>query len=276
MGDKNIAAADTGTGKLAYTLEKLRLQIARRVRDLRLQRAWTQQDLAKRLGLSQGRLSELERGTGSLTAEQFLTLLSLFNVPLGYFAKESPKQELDLQNALARFGAAHLHESEEVVPSERLEELPNVIRETLVSQSPRQIAALAPVLVANADHINLRKLYLDLSDVGLDRRLAWVVENTIEGVRAQLPTLPPGPSGTATYRRAELLLGTFHDFLADQQSRSPQPVPLDVVESRHRRDEADAGGGPRLVLRDLPAVGIVTGLQAQDFVDALRGARAGR
>ena len=56
----------------AQALEKTRLQVARKVRELRTRLNWTQIELARKLGLSQGRLSALERGTGSFTAEQLL------------------------------------------------------------------------------------------------------------------------------------------------------------------------------------------------------------
>ncbi len=63
-------------------LEKNRRKIVARVRELRLERRWTQEELAKKLGLSQARLSEIERGGGSFAAEQLVELLQLFNVPL--------------------------------------------------------------------------------------------------------------------------------------------------------------------------------------------------
>jgi hypothetical protein len=62
-------------------------------------------DLAKRRCVVEERLSELERGDGSFTAEQLLAILSFFNVPATYFAPQPSKHERDLQNALARLGA---------------------------------------------------------------------------------------------------------------------------------------------------------------------------
>ena len=52
--------------------EQSRLQIAAKVRSLRAARGWTQRALAGQLGLSQSRLSELERGAGSFTASNWL------------------------------------------------------------------------------------------------------------------------------------------------------------------------------------------------------------
>src|SRR5262249_18893316 len=94
--------------------ERNRARIAREVKRLREDRRWTQAELSKRLGLSQSRLSEIERGQGSFTAEQFLTILKLFNVSVTRFAS-ARKPSTELQNALARLGADHLQESQEVL-----------------------------------------------------------------------------------------------------------------------------------------------------------------
>lgn len=86
------------------TLErnKIRTGVARKIRALREARHWTQADLSKRLGLSQSRFSEIERGQGSFTAEQFLEILKLFNVPVTHFAPGQKGSGSEIQNALAR------------------------------------------------------------------------------------------------------------------------------------------------------------------------------
>lgn len=81
-----------------------RSEIARKVRNLRAERHLTQAELSKVLGLSQGRYSEIERGKGSFTAEQFLELLRRFNVPASFFVTEKIDAGSSLQNALARLG----------------------------------------------------------------------------------------------------------------------------------------------------------------------------
>src|SRR4051812_19664007 len=128
------------------SLEKERVAIARKVRALRTARQWTQAELAARLGLSQSRLSEIERGAGSFTAEQFLEILRLFNVTPDDFVTVEHAGDQALQNALARLGARQLRESPDVLPSERLREVDRVLREVLSSaESPRLVTALAPV-----------------------------------------------------------------------------------------------------------------------------------
>src|SRR5688572_32511928 len=106
----------------ASKLEKSRVEIVQKVRELRRARHLTQAELSQRLGLSQGRLSEIERGGGSFTAEQFLAILKLFNVSAAFFDSTAKSPTVALQNALARLGALHLRESEAVLPSERFEE----------------------------------------------------------------------------------------------------------------------------------------------------------
>src|SRR6185312_7927422 len=92
--------------------------IARKVRDLRQARGWTQARLAGELGLSQARLSEVERGGGSFTAEQLLTILRIFNVGVSHFATPAkPDAARQLQNAVARLGGSELQELD-VLPSE--------------------------------------------------------------------------------------------------------------------------------------------------------------
>ncbi len=110
----------------------------------------------------------------------------------------------DLQNALARIGALQLQESTDVLPSERLGDVSAVIREVIVaSELPRQITALAPVLVTNVDRVPLERLFAQLADAGLERRLGWVVENTLEAIRRELPGLPAKTAWRRPYNRAQ-------------------------------------------------------------------------
>jgi transcriptional regulator with XRE-family HTH domain len=263
--------------KPAETLEKTRTDIARKVRELRQERHWTQAELSSRLQLSQNRLSEIERGASSFTAEQFLTILKLFNVPVNHFSQAAPNQTSELQNALARLGALHLQENAEVLPSERLEKVGDVLRETLVAaEYPRLITALGPVLVRHVDSINLKKLEAQLAEAGLARRLAWLIDNTLEALRRELQRSPPRRWGQL-YRRAEIVLGTFVELLTSDQR-------LQAGHSESTLDLLDTGIRSKKTLEEVRASsssisrrwGIVTTLQPEDFLEALRGARAAR
>lgn len=250
-------------------LEPTRLEIASKVRDLRKARRWTQAELAQRLRLSQNRLSEIERGAGSFTAEQLLVILKLFNVPVAHFASEGERDDLAaLQNALARLGALHLQESEEVLPSERLSDVNDVVREAIVSGSPRLLTAVAPVLVRNADRVSLRKIDARLTDAGLDSRLSWIVDNTLEALRTELDASLPRP-WAQLYRRAEVVLETFQES-ADARSKRPAgPDLLDAqIRTKKSLDEVRASSSP--ISRRW---GIVTGLRPADFATALKAAR---
>ena len=122
--------------------QQYKAEIAKKVRTLRLSRHLTQEELSQALGLSQGRYSEIERGLGSFNAEQFLEILRIFNVPASHFTLERARPSEELQNALARLGARHLNEDAGLLPSEQLEKVEDVIRETLLEAgASRQITA---------------------------------------------------------------------------------------------------------------------------------------
>jgi transcriptional regulator with XRE-family HTH domain len=268
------------TVKPQGTLRKSRSEIAAKARELRQSRNWTQAELSKRLHLSQSRLSEIERGAGSFTAEQFLLLLKLFNVPVSDFVREPGERDLRIQNALARLGAFHLQESVDVLPSERLDDVHDVVKEALVDGAPRTLTALAPVLVRNADLLNLPRLFAELKKAGMERRLAWVVENTL-GALAQLPR---GSGSEAREwakidRRAKASLQGLQEFIAvsDQSRKMLDPAapafPPDILDAtiRSKRTLDEVQGSASEISQRW---GIVTSLQVEDFLQALKAARA--
>jgi transcriptional regulator with XRE-family HTH domain len=256
-------------------LDKNRREIASRVRELRRSRRWTQAELAKQLQMSQSRLSDIERGAGSFTAEQFLLLLKIFNVAVGDFVSEPGSPDLRIQNALARLGATHLQAGANVLPSEQIEDVHDVVREALVDGSPRIISALAPVLTLNAHRLNLPKLYSDLERIGMEYRLAWVVENTLAAM-----DLFHAESGSKLRdwmrldRVAEVVMQHFLSIIPAPGRGSGAPVPPQILDGTVRSSRT---------LREVQASaseisrrwGIITTLQPEDFLQALRTARAG-
>jgi transcriptional regulator with XRE-family HTH domain len=250
--------------------DKVRAHIARKVLELRKARRWTQTELSEQLHVSQGRLSELERGDGSFTAEQLITLIKLFNVPLGEFSPEPPEPPSELQNALARLGATHLQESATVVPSERLTTVGDVVRETLTTaESPRLVTALAPVLLQNVDDVPFKRLYLQFLDMGLERRFGWLVDNTIAAIQQDVTNVTVA-AVRRRYRRAHVLLDSFLAFVADQPGRAATaPDILDRnIRTKQTLEEVSAAGSS--ISRRW---GIFTSLQPEDFATALRSAR---
>lgn len=238
----------------------LRRTIARKIRELRQSRRWTQADLAERLGVSQNWLSQLERGEGSFTAEQFLLVLGLFNVPATHFVRPVSPAD-DLQNSLARHGASHLQENTLALPSSELEDIHRAVLEALIDATPRVITALAPIIVNYADRINLWKIAGSLAALGLERRLPWVIDNTILAIE-QLKRAHP--RSASRYKKVEL---PFQLFL--QKARDlPQTEAVDVLDRTVRTQKTLE----ELKRRASPASnrwGIVTGLQPEDFVEAL-------
>jgi transcriptional regulator with XRE-family HTH domain len=253
--------------KWLNNLDKSRLKIAAKVRELRRHRKWTQADLAERLHLSQSRLSEIERGAGSFTAEQFLVVLKLFNVAPSQFTDQPPDANLAIQNALARLGALHVQESIDVLPSDALEDVHDVVREALLDGSPRIITALAPVLVRNAKRLNPPKLHAELASLGRAQRLAWVIDNTLDA----LAHLSRNTREWAKlYRHAELRLQLFLDIANALLDHRP---PLDILDAtiRSKRTLEEIQRGASKASRHW---GIATSLQLEDFVQALEAARA--
>jgi len=259
--------------KSSDSVGRSRKKIAAKVRELRLARSLTQDELAKRLHISQNRLSEIEHGGGSFTAEQFLELLRLFNVTASDFVEDARDRDLELQNALARLGATHLHESA-IVASAALEGVHDVVREALLNGSPRLITALAPVLANHVDILNLPKLYSELHELGLERRLAWVVENTLVALDALANESGSGAKGWSKLkRRAGVPFQLFVDLVGPRGEvpgwKSPPDLLDPTIRSLRTLEEVK-----RSASKPSERWGIATSLQPNDFVQALRASNA--
>ncbi len=181
----------------------------------------------------------------------------------------------ELQNALARLGATHLAESTDVLPSERLKEVHSVVRETLTNpDSPRQITALAPVLVNHSEGVNFAKLASYLGEIGLSSRLGWVVENTVEALRAEIKEQRLSPRERLRYQRGLVALEYFLSYFSkNKKALALIPAPAE--------DLFDAGIGSEETLAQVKkqrsAISkdwhIITGIEPEDFRKALEAAR---
>jgi transcriptional regulator with XRE-family HTH domain len=256
------------------TLDQDRSQISKKIRQLRHERHWTQAQLAKLLGLSQNRLSELETGQGSFTAEQLIAILTYFNVPIDYFSSERKSKDSNgdqLQNALARFGASHLSELQ-TLPSDAVKDALAAIRETLVgTDSARQVAGIAPVIAKNIRNINLYKLRAQLAEAGLERRLGWVLENTLEAIRRERKKELPREWALA-YRQADILLEPIlHTWKQEsllKYAKEPEDLLDGDISSQETLDETRKDGS-----EISKRWRIITGFQVDDFARALEAAR---
>lgn len=251
----------------AIDLDATRLGIIKKLREIRLDRGWTQAELAARLGLSQARLSVIERGGGTISAEQFIALLALSNVSIDDFLPQA-NADAAFQNALARLGAHGLREYPDTLPSTRLANTRNAIREILVApDSPRLVAALAPVLIWNIDNLNLHALHRELCILGLGHRLGWLTEN----IRLAIESTNKPPKPWAFRERvARVELDAFIPIALDMYLRSDNSIndrfDMDIasVQTAKMVQEASSHISKRW--------GVITTLQPSDFREALDAA----
>ena len=145
------------------------------------------------------------------------------------------------------------------------------MRETLIEGDPRFLTALAPVLVSNIDRISLSKLYLDLTKVGLERRLGWICENTLAALSLALRGDVPR-SWAQRARRAEAVLGAFLDATPATGPVNGKPPIVDALDrsirSKKTLDQVKASSSDISRKWD-----IVSSLTAADFAESLRAAR---
>jgi hypothetical protein len=206
-------------------------------------------------------------GGGSFTAEQFLEVLHLFNVNVDAFTLPQRVDD-ELQNALARLGAFHLREVSSALPSARVGGGRAAVRETLLAPTDaRLLLALAPVLLANLDALNLDVLHDEFVALGFPARVPWLVENVHAALF--LGRVAQGRPAAGRWHRSVAVLGDF-------VSRHPAPI----GEAPPRLDHVDAGIRSERALAQVQAAasdisrrwGVVSDLQPADFADALRAA----
>lgn len=205
-------------------LHEIRGRVVAKVRDLRRARGLTQAELGARLGLSQARLSEIERGDGSFTAEQLIALLGLFNVDIGQFLPPTDPGD-ELQNALIRHGATHLRQVPGVAPSGRAD-LPSdaVLAVLLDPRAARFVTALGPVLLRHADTLSLPALRERLDAAARADRLGWLIENVRDALL--LPPPDADPAWRRLASRAITLLSNELDRFSPARTRPDAPPDL--------------------------------------------------
>lgn len=191
-------------------LEKL---IGEKLRTLRLARRLPQRQLAAALAVSQATVSRIEAGKEAISIRQLIAICRLFNVLPTDFIPEEGSAKTQIRRSLIRHGARNLVDDERTLPSKRLAEAKEALKETLIAaESPRDIAALAPVIVQNAATLPLVGVSSDLNRLGahLERRLCWLLENVIAALDEELKTPLPQIWKVRYLRAKTRIAGNFN------------------------------------------------------------------
>lgn len=191
----------------------LQKQISHGIRSARVDRRLSQAELAQKLGISQSRLSEIEQGKGSITAEQFIFLLQFFNLPISHFVKqENVSFEDQLQNRMIQLGGRSLREVSNVLPSEKINSIYTVVIETLVGGlTSRLVLGLIPVVISNIDQIDFYRLRSKFTEVGQKNRIYWFIDGLLNAIQVRCKQFVPHQY-VRLYRRAEVQLSRARLF----------------------------------------------------------------
>ena len=144
------------------------------------------------------------------------------------------------------------------------------MRETLVTaSSPRLLTALAPVMVQHADGLPLQALHRQLSAIGLEARLGWLAESTLDAL-AHGRVAGTGAHASRA-RRVKAVLSSYLT-VARRLRRASQAQFEDVLDGSIR-SEATVNAVRQQRCAIAERWGVVTRLGRDDFVRALRAAR---
>jgi transcriptional regulator with XRE-family HTH domain len=249
-------------------LDPLRRHVLQTLRALRAERGWTQRRVATALGTSQSRLSVVERGEGSISAEQLLTAMQLFGVPAERFRPAGVTRAGVMARARALLGSPDAVGAPSVEP--RADAAQALLVEVLLA--PRQVThlqVLAPLLVRNLDLIALPRVYERLEQRGRGARLGWLADAVAAAIQALSTPLPGAWDPLA--RHAEVALYAFSTQLQDARDRSERSRLLveDVLEtglcSAVKLEALRRENGV-----EAKAWGIVTGCGVAGFAKALQ------
>ncbi|MBX2796517.1 MAG: helix-turn-helix domain-containing protein [Myxococcales bacterium] len=167
----------------------------------------TQAQLSGVIGLSQPRLSQIERGNGSFTAEQLIVILALFQLDLSEFTGID-HAEIERQNALVNHGAHHLRGAAEVPATTRFARPAQLLIDILTSpQSSRFVTALGPVLVWSIDELSLPQIQVAMVQSGTPSRLGWLIDNVLSAMSSLEE--PIRREWSTRWRRADTVLDGF-------------------------------------------------------------------
>ena len=251
-------------------LNQFRQQIARQIKEVRLERRLTQRELAKLLDITQARYSQIENGKGSFSAEQLIILMKHLNIPLSAFQLKGKQPDIDeqLQKALHYSGADELYEDSDVLPSERLEDINKLIVETIVAaSSARHIMALIPIIIKNASDINLDHIKRSLNRLGLENRLGWIIDGITQAIDKELQKFAPRKK-MLLLRRALVAVRPYvsiHQALLFCETTLPDDILDRNIASQRTLDSLREKRDPLAKKWN-----IVTAITLDDFIAAIR------
>jgi len=126
--------------------------LGERIRELRLKRGWTQQQLAEKVGIQQKQISSYERGANVPSGQTFISLAKAFGVSLDYLAQISPHTstqaaiaDLDLLEKVQRVDRLDEHDRALVKDVMDLVVLKSRVRQLADEERPTPQEALAAV-----------------------------------------------------------------------------------------------------------------------------------
>jgi transcriptional regulator with XRE-family HTH domain len=248
--------------------EDFNLKVGEIIKKIRLEREITQADLAKKLGISRPWLTEIEKGNGALSAEQFVFLLSYFNQTLDdFFPSNKGYATLHLQNALVRLGASFLKENDELMPSEKFRDMETVVFETVILGESALLLALVPVIVKNVEIARLQRIASRLQSLGLESRFWWLIEGTYLAIEKRMEGYQ-SKEWSKIYRQSKWVLGQIrklsHFFFDVHRGNYPEDILDKTISSQKTYQEVKR-------LRDSLAIRwrIVTRIRETDFVNVL-------
>lgn len=156
-----------------------------------------------------------------------------------------------------------------MLPSSRIAHVNDVVLEVLAdARNPRLVTALAPVLVARVDDVQLDLVATRLEALGLAHRLGWVVENTLAALEKRDEGQPTDRAALAQAHRARFKLETW----LERTQPSAALAGRDDILDASLRSRASSGRVSTWRSSISDRWGIFSSLTVDDFVTALREA----
>jgi transcriptional regulator with XRE-family HTH domain len=104
------------------TLKAVQMElVGRKIRQLRRQRKLTQTELAEKIGIHQSDLSRMEQGEYKVGLDTLLKILQTFNLSIGDFFEERPR-EIPVIDTYQRLSPAARKEVESFIEFKRMQE----------------------------------------------------------------------------------------------------------------------------------------------------------